>query len=93
MQKGRCSSIRGCSPYTSYLTETVNGGVDFSHVTEVNTSGREFAERWPGLAAAASHSNSQASRGVGTVWLGGGTSARSKALPVPLFVPRTAGAQ
>jgi hypothetical protein len=73
------------------VTGTVNGGVDFSHVTEVNTSTKEFNELWPGLAAAASHSNSQANSSHGSVWLGAGTNTQPDRQPVPLFVPRTAG--
>jgi Xanthomonas XOO_2897-like deaminase len=88
VQRGRCSALRGCSPGTTFVTQTVNGGVDFSHVTEVNTSTREFDAQWPGLAAEASRSTSQASTGDGTVWLGATTNAQPNRLPVPLLVPR-----
>jgi Xanthomonas XOO_2897-like deaminase len=77
---------------TEQTTVTVNGGVDFSHVTEVNTPDREFKDRYPGLAAAAKVSNSLPSAGDGTVWLGAGTSASSNMLPRPLIVPSTVGA-
>ena len=77
---------------TEHTTVTVNGGVDFSHVTEVNTSDREFKDHYPGLAAAAKLSNSLPSAGDGTVWLGAGTSAQSNMLPRPLIVPRAVGA-
>ena len=77
---------------TEHATVTVNGGVDFSHVKEVNTSNREFKDHYPGLAAAAKLSNSLPSAGDGTVWLGAGTSAQSNILPRPLIVPRAVGA-
>lgn len=76
----------------THLNVTVEGGVDFRHVTEVNTSNRELKERYPGLEAAAKLSNSLPSAGDGTVWLGGGSGAQPNTLPRPLIVPRTVGA-